>query len=351
MDQSIINPHTTRFTINLFLFCLIIFILIVAKNFLIPIAWALLISLASLKFLERMHKKFRIRWGLLVIIHLLVLLFIILGVVTFLFAEVKSIIENSPELDDKIMIIDQNFRAWLSGLGVDTEELFNIRSLGKRLTDFSQYLLQFVGNVGQVFGDIFLSLIYSFFFLFYKDVLERFFVMKYDDRAKLQRIKGIADRSLSVISDYLFGTLIMTLLMGVMIYVLLLLLGIRYALFWAVFAAVLNLIPYIGNAIAMVAFGVYAVLTKDSLWYPVLAVGVVFFSNAVQENIVRPLIVGDKLSLNALTVFISVVGGGILWGITGMIVFLPIVGIIKIILENSEKTRPYSLFFGEPKPR
>jgi predicted PurR-regulated permease PerM len=61
--------------------------------------------------------------------------------------------------------------------------------------------------------------------------------------------------------------------------------------------------------------------------------------------------VGDKLSLNALAVFISVIAGGVLWGVTGMIVFIPMVGIIKIILENNERTRPYSLFFGEPKPR
>ena len=349
MEQSVVNPRITRFTINLFLFCMVIYILVVAKNFLVPIAWALLISLASLKFLERMHKKLQIKWGFLIIIHLLVVLFIILGVVTFLFAEVKSIIDNSPEIDEKILVLDQGFRAWLTGLGVDTDELFNLKSLAKRLSEFSQYLVQFVGNVGQVFGDIFLSLIYSFFFLFYKDILQRFFIMKYSDRAKLKRIRGIADTSLSVISDYLFGTLIMTVLMGIMIYVLLLLLGIRYALFWAVFAAVLNLIPYIGNAIALVALGAYTLLTKDSLWYPVLAIGVLFFTNAVQENVLRPMIVGDKLNLNALTVFISVVAGGILWGVTGMIVFLPIVGIIKIILENSEKNRPYSLFFGEPK--
>jgi predicted PurR-regulated permease PerM len=141
----------------------------------------------------------------------------------------------------------------------------------------------------------------------------------------------------------------MTVLMGAIIYILLLLLGIKYALFWAVFTAVLNLIPYIGNALALVALGVYAFLTKDGLWYPILSVGALFFANAIQENLFRPLIVGDKLSLNALTVFISVIAGGLLWGVSGMVLFIPVAGIIKIILERKEKTRPYALFFGEPK--
>ncbi len=137
--------------------------------------------------------------------------------------------------------------------------------------------------------------------------------------------------------------------MGVIIYISLLLLGIKYAIFWAVFAAILNLIPYIGNALALVALAGYAFLTKDGLFYPAMAVGTLVFANAIQENILRPLIVGDRLSLNALTVFISVIAGGIIWGVSGMILFMPIAGIIKIILESKESTRPYSLFFGEPK--
>jgi len=277
------------------------------------------------------------------------MLLIILGIVTFLLAEVKSIILNSPELDQKLLMIDQAMTAWLSDIGVNTQEIFNVKSLGKRLSDFSQFLIAMVGNVGHVFGDIVLSLIYAFFILFYKDIFTRFFQMKYDDKTTLLRIQGLADNSLTIISDYLSGTLIMTVLMGAMIYVLLLILGIKYALFWAVFASILNLIPYIGNALALVALAAYAFLTKDSLLYPVLAVGVLIFTNAVQENILRPLIVGDKLSLNALTVFMSVIVGGMLWGVSGMVLFIPVAGIIKIILESKESTRPYSLFFGEPK--
>jgi predicted PurR-regulated permease PerM len=277
------------------------------------------------------------------------MLLIILGVLTFLLAEMKSIITNSPELDSKIQSVDGMLRVWLSGFGIDTHEMFNVKSLAKRLSDFSQFLFSIVGNVGQVFGDIVLSLIYAFFLLFYKDLLTRFFRMKYSDKHKLVQIRGFADRSLAVISDYLSSTLIMTVLMGAIIYILLLLLGIKYALFWAVFTAVLNLIPYIGNALALVALGVYAFLTKDGLWYPILSVGALFFANAIQENLFRPLIVGDKLSLNALTVFISVIAGGVLWGVSGMVLFIPVAGIIKIILERKEKTRPYALFFGEPK--
>ena len=348
MDTSI-NPRLIKFTVGLFLFCLVIFILMIARDFLTPIAWALLISLASLRFLEHIHQKIKINWGLLILIHLVLLMLIIMGILTFLFTEVKLIIMNSPELDEKIAMIDQTLGAWLSSFGVDTDELFNLKSLSKRLSDFSQFLFQFVGNVGHVFGDIVLTLIYSFFILFYKDILGRFLEMRHHNEEKLNRIQSLADNSLSIISNYLGGTLIMTILMGIMIYVMLLFLGIKYAIFWAIFAAILNLIPYIGNAIALVALAGYAFLTKDGLWYPILAVAALFFANAIQENILRPLVVGDRLSLNALTVFLSVIVGGIIWGVSGMILFIPIAGIIKIMLESKESTRPYSLFFGEPK--
>lgn len=348
MEQPV-NPRLVKFTVGLFLFCLVVFILMIARDFITPIAWALMISLASLRFLEKIHRKWHINWGLLILIHLSVLLLITFGVLTFLFTEVRLIILNSPELDAKIMLIDQTLVNWLSSMGVDTAELFNLKTLSQRLSDFSQFLFQFVGNVGHVFGDIVLTLIYSFFILFYKDVMSQFIQMRHHDETKLRRIQSFADNSLSIISNYLGGTLIMTVLMGVILYICLLILGIKYAIFWATFAAILNLIPYIGNAIALVALGGYAFLTKDGLWYPVLTVAVLFFANAIQENILRPLIVGDRLSLNALTVFLSVIVGGIIWGVSGMILFIPIAGIIKIILEGKESTRPYALFFGETK--
>ncbi len=348
MEQKV-NPRLVKFTVGLFLFCLIVFILIIARDFLTPIAWALMISLASVRFLEKIHKKIRIKWGLLILIHLLMLQLITFGVLTFLFTEVKQIIMNSPELDEKIALIDQNLVSWLSRRGVDTDEMFNLRSLSTRLSDFSQFLFKFVGNVGNVFGDIVLTLIYSFFILFYKDILGRFLQMRHHDEERLQRIQRLANNSLSIISNYLGGTLIMTVLMGIMVYILLLLLGIKYAVFWAAFTAILNLIPYIGNAIALVALAGYVFLTKDGLWYPVLAIAALMFSNAIQENILRPLIVGDRLSLNALTVFLSVIIGGMIWGVSGMILFIPVAGIVKIILESKESTRPFSLFFGELK--
>ncbi len=353
MEYSV-NPRLVKFTLGLFLTCLIVFILVIARDFLVPIAWALLISLASLRFLERIHNKFKIRWGLLILIHLFLLMLITLGIFIFLFSEVRQIIINSPELDEKIMVIDQAMKSWLSHFGVNTEEMFNLRSLSKRLSDFSQFLFQVVGNVGQVVGDIFLTLLYSFFILFYKDILGRFLQMRFADVDRLQKIQNIVNNSLSIISAYLAGTLIMTALLGVLIYIFLLFLGIKYAIFWAVFAAILNLIPYIGNAIALVALAGYAFLSKDGMWYPILAIAALMFCNMIQENILRPLIVGDRLSLNALTVFLSVIVGSIIWGVSGMIIFIPIAvipiaGIIKIILESKESTRPYSLFFGEPK--
>ena len=348
MEQTL-NPRLIKFTVGLFLFCLVVFILIVARDFLTPIAWALMISLASVRFLEKVHSRIRINWGLLILIHLTLLLLIIFGVFTFLFTEVRQIILNSPELDAKVDMVDKNFVFWLSKMGVDTQELFNLKTLSKRLSDFSQFLFQVVGNVGHVFGDIVLTLIYSFFILFYKDVMAQFIHMRHQDEARLKRIQGFTDNSLSIISNYLGGTLILTVLMGVLMYIFLLILGIQYAVFWATFAAILSMIPYIGNALALVALGGFAFLTKDGFLYPILAIAALTVANAIQENILRPLIVGDRLSLNALTVFISVIVGGLIWGVSGMILFIPIAGIIKIILESKESTKPYALFFGETK--
>jgi predicted PurR-regulated permease PerM len=76
-----------------------------------------------------------------------------------------------------------------------------------------------------------------------------------------------------------------------------------------------------------------------------LAVGGIVISNMAQENIFKPVIIGDKIKLNAFMIFFSVVIGGLIWGISGMILFMPLIGIIKLLLEHNEGTKPLAVLF------
>ena len=328
--------------------CLVIGIMYLGKDFLVPLIWGFFIFLSSLSFLEKVQSLTKIRWGLLVSIHLLGLFAFITGILVFFVYEIQAIIREVPSINDKIT----NFRNMLlqvpENFGIHTEEYMNEGALQKGVQSAAQYLLLFVSNVGETFANLILIFLYAFLFLFYRNLIPRFFELRIKDKSKVEEANKMVNQVTVIASDYLSGTMIMTAIMGVMLFLVFLIMGLNYALFFALFVAVLNLIPYLGNLIALVVVVAFALLTKEGWYHAAGVVVAITVVNALQENLLRPLIVGERLHLNALIVFVSVVLGGFIWGLSGMILFIPMMGILKIIFEHNPVTRPHALFFGEP---
>ena len=91
---------------------------------------------------------------------------------------------------------------------------------------------------------------------------------------------------------------------------------------------------------------IYSYLTSQGWITPTLVFAAIFVANMLQENVFKPVVIGDKLKLNALTIFVSVIVGSAIWGVSGMILFIPIAGIAKVVLERKPATLPYALFLG-----
>jgi len=91
----------------------------------------------------------------------------------------------------------------------------------------------------------------------------------------------------------------------------------------------------------------FAIITKENMLIPLFmffTLGVMVF---IEDNVIRPWIVGDKLKINAFAVFLAIIIGGMIWGISGMILFIPLAGVAKIILESKEEQGAYAIFFSE----
>ena len=343
MEQSVLKLQ--RLSYILLLVCLIAVIMIFGRPFLIPLAWALMITFASVGFLDRMKNKLRIRWMPLVLFYVILILGSISTILFFLVSEVNGIITDVPQLDDRIQSLEDNFMVWLGKYGLQFD--LDLHFMTSVLRDNTDTIFSIAGGVGIEVGRIFLILIYTFLLLYYKDVVLRIVHLKSTDEVKEKEAREFLRNVIGIISSYLSGTLITTALLAVLFYLLFIAVGLQYALFFAVFVAVLNLIPYIGNPIGMVVVVFFSFLTKEGLLVPVVLLIGINVANQIQENVFRPLVIGDRLHLNAFAVFVSVILGSFIWGVSGMILFTPVAGILKIILENNPNSRPYALLFGE----
>lgn len=146
--------------------------------------------------------------------------------------------------------------------------------------------------------------------------------------------------------QYVFGMAIMIGILGIANSLALLLIGIDHAFFFGFMAAVLAIIPYVGTTLGAVVPTVYAAMTHDSVFVPLMVIGAFWLIQLVEGNYLSPKIVGGQLNVNALAAIITLVVGGYVWGIAGMALFLPLTAILKVFCEYFEELKPFSALLG-----
>jgi predicted PurR-regulated permease PerM len=125
--------------------------------------------------------------------------------------------------------------------------------------------------------------------------------------------------------------------------------GISYAWFFGTLAALLMLIPYIGIAIGSILPALFAIATKDNVWYSVGVIGWFQVVQFFEANIITPNIVGSKVSINPLMSIVGLLLGGMLFGLAGLILALPLIAILKVLLDATPSLSHFGYLIGEPE--
>jgi len=158
------------------------------------------------------------------------------------------------------------------------------------------------------------------------------------------------NESKNVIQSYMIGVLMETAIVAVMNSVALLALGIEYAILLGIVGALLNMIPYIGGALAVTLPVLMALVTKDSLGYSLGIIVVYFIIQFIDNHYLIPKVVASKIQVNALVAIVGVLIGNAVGGVAGMFLSLPIIAILKIIFDRIEELKPWGMLLGNELP-
>jgi len=109
--------------------------------------------------------------------------------------------------------------------------------------------------------------------------------------------------------------------------------GLEFAVFVGIFAGICNIIPYFGPIIGMVPAFIIGVLT-DGIWQGLIAIIVLFVIQQIDGSLIYPRVVGSSTGLHPLFVLLAVSIGGFYFGLVGMILAVPIAGIIQIFVRR-----------------
>ena len=153
-----------------------------------------------------------------------------------------------------------------------------------------------------------------------------------------------------VAQRYLSGMSMMIIMLWIMYGIGFTIVGVENALFFAVLCGILEIVPFIGNltGTSLTLMMVISQGGNDSMVIGVLATYI--FVQFVQTYILEPLIVGSEVNINPLFTILILVLMEIVWGIAGMILAIPMLGIIKIICDHIRPLKPFGFLIGKEKP-
>jgi predicted PurR-regulated permease PerM len=123
-------------------------------------------------------------------------------------------------------------------------------------------------------------------------------------------------------------------------------LGLRNPIMWGAMVAVLNFVPYLGALTGIICMTLGAVLSYDSLGYAMIFPSAYLLLAVLEGNFITPLILGRSLTLNPVLILIALAFWGWMWGISGMILAVPILATFKIFCEHIKPMEPIAEFMS-----
>ena len=177
--------------------------------------------------------------------------------------------------------------------------------------------------------------------LFYEKIVQSFATMSEKKRA----LRVVYDIEREV-SRYLLTVAVINAALGAVIGVGLWAIGMPTPFLWGAMAALLNFLPYIGALATIVIVAAISIVSFDSLGYAMVAPAFVIACNVLEGQIVTPLIVGRRLELNAVAIFIAVAFWSWLWGFIGALIAVPLLVVIKVFCDHFDSLQAFGNFLA-----
>jgi predicted PurR-regulated permease PerM len=314
----------------------------------VPLIFSMIFAVMLLP-LTRKLEQWHFPRGLAAITAIMIAGSFIFSTFYFLGTQLAELTEQSPQLIAKIKLMMKDMQVYISShFGIKQSE--QAKQIENQVTQVKENGGKIVASVitalANFVRDVTLIPLFVFFFLYFRDFLMEFFHRAFSTENKI--IDEIISKMYDVIQSWFTGVVVVMLIVGVLNTIGLLLLGIQYAAFFGFLASALLVVPYIGIIFGSLLPVIMALITKDSYWYALGVVGVFWVIQVLEANIITPYVVGSKISINPMIAILVLILFGQLWGISGLILALPVTAMCKIIFDEVPSMAPYGFILGEP---
>lgn len=200
-----------------------------------------------------------------------------------------------------------------------------------------------------VLGTIAVVLLLVYFFLSSGDNFLRRVVEISPGMNEKRVVVGIARGIQQEMSRYLLMVSSINLGLAIATAIAMALLGVPNALLWGALVGVLNFAPYVGAAISLVTLSLVGLATFPSLGHALAVPGVFFIMTVVEGQLITPLVIGRRLAINPVVVFVWLLIWGALWGIIGILLAGPLLACFRILCQHLPSLQAMSVLMGDAR--
>jgi len=345
--------HTRRTNIYQTL-AIVIFVgvlLYFARSVLAPLAISSILAMLFVSPSNKLEKKGLPRWAT-ALFAVAILLLAATGLF-FLFSwQLQSFSDNLDAIKDNVMNVLANIQEWVeSSFGLDRAQQKAIAQEEMKAGQQTVGLTtSFASGFLSMAVDTVLVIVYTYLLLFYRARIKNFILKLTKDSSRMET-QDIISSSTKVAAKYVSGLAKMIVVLWVLYGIGFSSIGVENALFFAILCGLLELIPFVGNltGTGVTILGVIAQGGKTDMI--LLVIGIYAVVQFAQTYILEPLIVGNEVNINPLFTIIGLVVAEAIWGISGMVLAIPVIGICKIICDRVDLLKPYGYLIGTEKKR
>lgn len=336
-----------RINQNLLFIILIAVVLWFGKPFLVPLMLGALLAMLMAPVCRSLDERGfpRAASGAVCIF---ILLIAIAGMLAVIIAQIASFAENMTQLQNKAKDLFsevQNFIEQQLLIKKEKQDVIVQDQVqnGSATGGMAAYILT---SFTSTITTLVLMLVYTFLFLYGKEKFETFFVRLYHNE-DTDKVKTIVGKISMVGQKYLAGRAMSITILATLYSIALLIIGVENAILLGGIAALLTIIPYVGSTVGGMFPFVMALITEDSFHPAFMVAASIILIQTIDNYFIEPNVVGGEVNLSAFASILSIIAGGLIWGVAGMILFIPMVGILKIVFDHVEPLKPLGYIIGD----
>lgn len=348
MDGTFKLPFYVKFACVLLSILLLGYLCILGQTILLPLILGLLFALLLLPVAVFLERKLKFPRSLASIISP-VLFLVVLGLVIYLLGmQLSKLSSEWPAFEAQLKTSFEQMQVWVQQqFGIKQSEQLDYitETAQKSVSTGTGVLGQVLLSMSSIFVLLIFTFLYTFFLLLYRKHIVKFLIINFTKDHHATVMDAVTSIQYMV-KKYLIGLFLQMLIVGGLTFIALTIVGVKYAFMLAVITGLLNVLPYVGIATAMLLSCIITFATGNTSHVLFVFISLVVI-HAIDGNFVMPKIVGSKVKVNSLFAMIGIVLGEMIWGISGMFLAIPALAICKIVFDRVQGLMPWGFLLGE----